>query len=665
MSSLLPFPAPISAAELRHQLRTPLNHVIGFAEFLIEEYPAVDFTATLKQILVEANALLESIQQVEGTDGAALTALHVMLHPGAERIRHIVSELTGLMPAAAAEDLGRIASAATALQEVLVTGNAGGKGRSSQTPPVRDDAGHYSAAFLPGNAAFPPGDAVGAEPGRILVVDDDEMNRDMLLRQLARQRHEVSTAPDGPTALALLRERRFDIMLLDLMMPGMNGFEVLEAVKGDPALSGVAVILVSALDEMDSVVRSIEAGAEDYLFKPVNPTLLRARIKSTLGRLRAEEMVRRKQRLESIGLLAAGIAHDFNNLLTGILGYAQLLARALDAPKDREMADAILRSGERAAELTRQLLAYSGKGMFRMQPVNLASLICESEGLIHASLPKKVRLQLQLADVPSIVADENQIRQVLLNLVLNAVEAIGADGTGCVNIETGVGEIAAGAPFDVSSDEVKPGRYAWFEVSDTGCGMDPATVSKIFEPFFTTKFLGRGLGLAAVAGIVRSHKGLLRVTSQPGQGSGLRLYFPVQGGESPASVQPLVLVVDDESVVRQMVKMTLERAGRAVALAESGEQAIEILQRLPDRIKIALVDSKAAANAEGDLITRLRQLRPDLKIIVSSSFTPAEAAEHFSTANVNGYLQKPWRLSELLAILDQAASQGDFVAKLM
>jgi len=514
----------------------------------------------------------------------------------------------------------------------------------NQTPPVRDHA------------------EADAEPGRILVVDDDEVNRDMLLRQLARQRHEVSTAPDGPTALALLRERRFDIMLLDLMMPGMNGFEVLEAVKADPALSGVAVILVSALDEMDSVVRSIEAGAEDYLFKPVNPTLLRARIKSTLGRLRAEEMVRRKQRLESIGLLAAGIAHDFNNLLTGILGYAQLLAQALDSPKDREMADAILRGGERAAELTRQLLAYSGKGMFRMQPVNLASLICESEGLIHASLSKKVQLQLQLADVPPIVADENQIRQVLINLVLNGAEAIGADGTGCVTIETGVGEIAAGAQFDVFADEVKPGRYAWFEVRDTGCGMDPVTISKIFEPFFTTKFLGRGLGLAAVAGIVRSHRGLLRVSSQPGQGSALRLYFPMQAGETPASVQPLVLVVDDESVVRQMVKMTLERAGRGVAVAESGEEAVEILDRLRDRIEIALVDSKAAANAGGgDLITRLRELRPDLRIIVSSSFTPAEAAEHFPTANVNGYLQKPWRISELLAILDQVISQGDLL----
>jgi CheY-like chemotaxis protein len=131
--------------------------------------------------------------------------------------------------------------------------------------------------------------------------------------------------------------------------------------------------------------------------------------------------------------------------------------------------------------------------------------------------------------------------------------------------------------------------------------------------------------------------------------------------ETLASVQPLVLVVDDESVVRQMVKMTLERAGRAVALAESAEEAIEIVRRLRDRIEIALVDSKAAGNAGGDLITRLRQLRPDLKIVVTSSFTPAEAAEHFPTANVNGYLQKPWRISELLATLDQVAGQGDLL----
>ena len=168
-------------------------------------------------------------------------------------------------------------------------------------------------------------------PGRILVVDDDEMNRDMLSRQLERQSMTLTPPAMEEPRLIMLARPRFDIVLLDLMMPGMNGFEVLEAVKRDPALSGVAVILVSALDEMDSVVRSIEAGAEDYLFKPVNPTLLRARIKSTLDKLRAEESIRRKQRLESIGLLAAGIAHDFNNLLTGIIGHAQLLEQALIA----------------------------------------------------------------------------------------------------------------------------------------------------------------------------------------------------------------------------------------------------------------------------------------------------------------------------------------------
>ena len=494
----------------------------------------------------------------------------------------------------------------------------------------------------------------------------------MLLRQLAPQRHDVATAPDGPTALALLRERRFDIMLLDLMMPGMNGFEVLAAVKADPALSGVAVILVSALDEMDSVVRSIEAGAEDYLFKPVNPTLLRARIKSTLERLRAEELVRRKQRLESIGLLAAGIAHDFNNLLTGIIGYAQLLLQALEIPKDREMAEAILQGGERAAELTRQLLAYAGKAMSRMLPLDLPSLIRQSEGLIRASLPKNVRLQLELADVPPIVADMNQIRQALLNLSLNAAEAIGADGTGCVAIETGVGEVAPSAHFDVVPDELKPGLYVWFEVRDTGCGMDSATVSKIFEPFFTTKFPGRGLGLAAVAGIVRSHRGLLRVTSAPEKGSALRLYFPPRPGHD---VAPVVLVVDEEAGVRQMVEMALARLGRDVILAQSAGEALDALRSPGNRIEIvlldgvlldsALFDSKSASRDGGGLVTRLRELRPDLKVIVTGSLTPSEANGLFLTASVNAYLQKPWRMAELLRVLEEVCAGRDYVAKRM
>jgi DNA-binding response OmpR family regulator len=561
------------------------------------------------------------------------------------RVQLLAADLTEAMPSAAHADLGRISAAANMFLESL-------------------DIGAIESFVSPNKGVVSPlreprPDQVSGA-GRILVVDDNELNRDMLCRQLEKQQHQVATAGDGETALNMLRAERYDIVLLDLMMPGMDGFEVLSAIRADTAMSGVAVILVSALDEMDNVVRSIEAGAADYLFKPVNPTLLRARIKSTLDKIRADEAIRRKQRLESIGLLAAGIAHDFNNLLTGIIGNAQLLQQVLGTAEDREMADSIVRAGERAAELTRQLLAYSGKAMSHMQPVDLASLIRESERLIRASLPKKVRLELRLNPMPAITADQNQLRQALLNLTLNAAEAIGPDCAGVVTLETGAERLADVMHFDVAPDHVRPGRYAWLDVRDTGCGMDTATVGKIFEPFFTTKFLGRGLGLAAVAGIVRSHNGLLRVQSAPGEGSSLRMYFPLAVEEpEPGGVEqsgPCVLVVDDEAVVRQIVKLALERAGRKVLLADSDEAAVDVLRRNPAQVELVVLDWKMPVMDGGETLVRLREIRPDLKVIVSSGFAQSEAEERFGESGIAGYLQKPYRMSELAAMVNEATA---------
>jgi CheY-like chemotaxis protein len=642
-------PAPvIGAADLRHRLRTPLNHLIGYSEILIEDYPV--YATRVDALIAEANLMLDAVQQTAGGDQAALpfTVLARLKHQtagGIDRVCRTVEDLRAVMPESAHSDLDRIAAATGVLIDVL-------------------SGGHFETAVA---APAPVPSAVRelrlepvSGPGRILVIDDNELNRDMLSRQLERQRHEVSTAADGPTGLAMLRAQRFDVVLLDLMMPGMSGFEVLRIVRGDPALSNVAVILVSALDEMESVVRCIEAGAEDYLFKPVNPTLLRARLKSTLDKLRADEAVRRKQRLESIGLLAAGVAHDFNNLLTGIIGHAQLLEQILSAPEDRDMAASIIQAGERAAELTKQLLAYSGKGAVQMQAIDLGSLIRESEGLIRASLPKKVHLELRLNRLPSITADPNQIRQSLLNLTLNAAEAIGSDCAGSVTIETGTDRIdssaTTGAHFDVMPDQPGNGLFGWFEVRDNGCGMDRATVAKIFEPFFSTRFLGRGLGLAAVAGIVRSHRGFLRVKSAPGNGSSFRVYFPTaedNGTANAAGAATCVLVVDDEPIVRQIVKVALERAGRTVVSAENGEAAVEIFERSAHRIGIVVLDWKMPGMDGSDTLTRLRLIRPDLKVIVSSGFPQREAEDRFRDSQITGYLQKPYKMSELTSLVSR------------
>ena len=278
-------------------------------------------------------------------------------------------------------------------------------------------------------------------------------------------------------------------------------------------------------------------------------------------RKRAEEHLLQSQKLEGLGLLAGGVAHDFNNLLVGVLGNASLARSMLPANHEAaELMEGVVRSAEQAADLTRQMLAYSGKGRFVMEPVNLSRFIPEIQGLVQPSIDKRIELVFDLEpNLPLVEADRGQLQQVFMNLVLNAAEAIGP-ANGRISIATSATEVQ-------ESQDVSPGSYVALKVSDTGCGMDEATRVRIFDPFFSTKFTGRGLGLAAVAGIVRGHKGGISVTSAPGQGSSFTVLFPAveaTAPSSPAAAHPVslkgkgtVLVVDDERLVLEVGRRAL------------------------------------------------------------------------------------------------------------
>src|SRR5215472_4648408 len=238
------------------------------------------------------------------------------------------------------------------------------------------------------------------------------------------------------------------------------------------------------------------------------------------ARVQLEEKLRNTQKLESLAVLAGGVAHDFNNLLVPIMGNASLAMESLPAlDPARPLLKEVIQGSQRAANLTRQLLAYTGRGKFAVELVDLSELARDTALLLRASIARNVELQLDVAvDLPAVEVDVTQMQQVVMNLVINAGEAIG-DENGWVRVRTGlevINESFAGATF--ISGEVRPGRYVWLEVRDNGCGMDERTKARIFDPFFTTKFTGRGLGLSAVAGIVRAHHGALIVESRPGTG---------------------------------------------------------------------------------------------------------------------------------------------------
>ena len=390
-------------------------------------------------------------------------------------------------------------------------------------------------------------------------------------------------------------------------------------------------------------------------------------------RKRAEERLRQSQKLESLGVLAGGIAHDFNNLLTGILGNTSLAIDML--PPGSEVASIlseIVAASERAAHLTRQMLAYSGKGRFIVEPVDLSRLAHDMTKLLQASISKKVTVGLQLGrDLPPVEADAGQMQQVIMNLVINAAEAIGEDN-GIVTVRTSVQNVSARyIRQELNGAEIAPGEYVRLEVLDTGCGMDEATQAKIFDPFFSTKFTGRGLGLAAVAGIVRSHQGAMKVVSAPGKGSSFLVLLPAGRAQKGAPAEPappdehrgagVVLVVDDEEVVLRAASLALTHHGYTVLEADSGQAAIEILAREKDRVALALLDLSMPGMSGLETLPELRRIKPDLAVIISSGYGEEETMRLFAGQQVSGFVQKPYTSARLARAILKVASRFPMV----
>ena len=383
-------------------------------------------------------------------------------------------------------------------------------------------------------------------------------------------------------------------------------------------------------------------------------------------RQRVETKLQDMQKLESLGVLAGGIAHDFNNLLTGVMGNASL-AR-MDLPGESPIIpylDQIDKAAQHAAELCRQMLAYAGKGRFVLQEVNLSALVKETTHLLDSSIAKGVVLELHLADnLPAVSGDATQLRQIVMNLVINASEAIGSQ-SGNVHISTGLDRVDRAYLDDTFlAPELPEGDYVRLEVADNGQGMMPDTVAKIFDPFFSTKFTGRGLGLAAVLGIVRGHKGALKVYSEPGKGTSFKILLPCAGAPESAPVvvesapddwrgSGAVLVVDDEDTVRLTAARMLQSLGFTVITATNGREGVECFRAGAGEIRAVLLDlTMPHLDGEG-AFRELRILRPDVPVLLMSGFNEQEAINRFIGQGLAGFLQKPFRLEGLRARLKE------------
>jgi PAS domain S-box-containing protein len=379
-------------------------------------------------------------------------------------------------------------------------------------------------------------------------------------------------------------------------------------------------------------------------------------------RKRIEERLRETAKLESLGVLAGGIAHDFNNLLTGLLGNASMAMDELPPESSvRPMIAEVVRSAERAAHLTQQMLSYSGRGKFIVRPVNVSEFTRDIVTLLESSIPRTVKLQLELpAGLPPVDADIAQLQQLIMNLVINGGEAIG-DASGVLTVRTGVREFAEGrVPASLSENGIVAGRrYVFLQVTDTGSGMDELTKQRIFEPFFTTKFTGRGLGLASAQGIVRGHRGSIDVVSSPGRGSTFTVLLPesfLQQTRTPHSASHradragtgTVLVVDDEAAIRKLARTALEKAGYDVITAENGMEAISILRKAGGQIAAVLLDMTMPVMSGAETLRQVREIEPDIHVILSSGFSEMEALERFPGKAIEGFVQKPYTAAQLL-----------------
>jgi CheY-like chemotaxis protein len=367
------------------------------------------------------------------------------------------------------------------------------------------------------------------------------------------------------------------------------------------------------------------------------------------------------QKLESLGVLAGGIAHDFNNLLVAILGNAGLALMELppESPA-RQTVLAIETAAQRAAELTRQMLAYSGKGRFVIERLNLSRIVEEMAHLLEVSVSKRAVLKYRFApDLPAIEGDATQLRQVIMNLITNASDAIG-DRSGVISISTGLMHADAAYLKTAYMDDALPeGDYVYLEVADTGLGMDEQTAERIFDPFFTTKFTGRGLGLAAVLGIVRSHRGAIKLYTEPGRGTTFKILFPTAGPAVPTPEEPVeaattapavatILVVDDDETVRTVTRRMLEQSGYTVFQAADGAEALAIYRENQGAIDLVLLDMTMPHMDGEETFRELRRIDPRVRVLLTSGYNEQDATERFAGKGLGGFIQKPYRPQELL-----------------
>jgi signal transduction histidine kinase len=524
----------------------------------------------------------------------------------------------------------------------------------------------------------------------VLLADDNNDMRDYVRRLLA-ERYQVEAVSDGKAALEAAWRRRPDLILSDVMMPGLDGFGLLQALRNDPKLSDVPVILLSARAGEEAKVEGLEAGANDYLSKPFSARELLARVRTNLElarirseaaaelrelneslvqrveaevgeRMKAEEALRQAQKMEAIGHLTGGIAHDFNNLLTIIRSSADLLRRReLPPERWRRYVDAISDTADRAAKLTNQLLIFSRRHPMKREVFDIASRLASVTDMLQPVLGSRIALKLDIAERPlAIEADANQFETAMVNLAANARDAM--EGHGSLTVR--LARSPSAAP---TATKAATGKFVTVAVIDSGCGIPPDQIDKIFEPFFTTKEVGRGtgLGLSQVYGFIQQSGGKVTVDSAVGVGTTITLHLPLSSKPiQPSKDGPVtsavsqargyVLVVEDNAQVGEFSSQLLRDLGYQTVLASNADEALQAINKEPERFDVVFSDVIMPGLDGVALGQHIRRHYPRIPFVLTSGFN------HVLNGDGNhGFdlLQKPYSVEDLSRVLRRALAE--------
>jgi signal transduction histidine kinase len=502
------------------------------------------------------------------------------------------------------------------------------------------------------------------KPLRAIFVEDCEEDGLLLARELSKGGFTLSSERvDSAAGLRGALERgEWDLIVSDHSMPGFSGLDALRIVRERNA--DVPFIFVSGTIDEATAVAGLRQGAQDYLIKGRLQRFLPAvereirEAAERRDRKRLEQQVLSLQKFEAIGRLAGGIAHDFNNILGAIMGWAEMgLEDAQAGSRAKERFQKITDQAHRATKLTSQILAFARRQVLQPRKLNLNASVDDVTSLLHKLIADRVEMRvLPESNLRTVQADPAQIEQVLMNLCLNARDAMPEGGV--LIIET--------RNVDIEQDHIRvhpeahPGRYVLLSVSDTGVGMDEATIARIFEPFFTTKEMGRGtgLGLATVYGVVKQHGGFIYVYSEPGKGTAFRLYFPSCEGVADSAEtqdQPVelrkgsetILLADDHDGLRQSAHEMLRELGYHVIPASNGQEAVNLFKFNADRIKLVILDVMMPELDGPHAYEQISAMCPNLPAIFTSGYTPDAVPFIAAIGKGTLVLQKPYTVKSL------------------